>query len=58
METLPAAKLENTSVMGYYGFLLAAAGQKEKARQHLARAEQVPMLPEESNLFANALKGL
>jgi tetratricopeptide (TPR) repeat protein len=58
IETLPAADLENTAVAGYYGLLLAAAGQKEKARRYLSSVEKIPMLPEESKLFADALKGL
>ncbi len=58
LETLPATDLQNTAVAGYYGLLLAAAGQKEQARAHLTSMEKVSMLPEETKLFAEALKGL
>jgi hypothetical protein len=38
----------------YYGLVLAAAGQKEKAREYLGRAPQANLLPEEKALVARA----
>lgn len=58
METLKPAELENPSVASYYGALLAASGQGEKARRYLAKAETAAILPEELSLVTAARKQL
>lgn len=58
IETLQPAELENPSVASYYGVVLAAAGQSEKARRYLAKADGAPILPEESKLVLEARKKL
>ena len=58
MEALPTKDLETPALASYYGVLLAAAGQGEKARLYLARAETLPILPEELLLVAGARKKL
>ena len=58
IETLESSKLEHPSVASYYGALLAAAGQGDKARHYLAKAETAPILPEELNLITAARKQL
>jgi tetratricopeptide (TPR) repeat protein len=58
IETLKPSELEHPSVASYYGALLAAAGQGDKARRYLAKAETAPILPEELSLIAAARKQL
>ncbi|HTD65017.1 MAG TPA: hypothetical protein VK846_00605 [Candidatus Limnocylindria bacterium] len=58
IETLRPAQLEDPSVASYYGVMLAAAGQGEKARRYLAKAEAAPILPEELGIIADARKKL
>ena len=58
IETIPAATLEQPSLAAYYGALLAAAGQKEKARGFLDKSDKAPLLPEELKLVADARKKL
>jgi hypothetical protein len=58
IETVESSKLEHPSVASYYGALLAAAGQGDKARHYLAKAETALILPEELNLIAAARKQL
>jgi tetratricopeptide (TPR) repeat protein len=54
MDQLSQDQLRDPSVAVYYGVILAAAGQKEKAREHLGRATQANLLPEEKALVAKA----
>jgi hypothetical protein len=58
IETLKPAELDDPSVASYYGLLLAAAGQAEKARGYFTKAEKVAMLPEEVELISEARKKL
>lgn len=58
IETLESSKLEHPSVASYYGALLAASGQSDKARRYLARAETAAILPEELNLVTTARRQL
>jgi hypothetical protein len=41
----------------YYGVVLAAAGQREKAREYLRRASEAKLLPEEKALIAKSESG-
>jgi predicted Zn-dependent protease len=54
IETLKPAELEDPSVAGYYGAILVGAGQKEKARRYLDRADGAPLLPEEKKMVSDA----
>jgi Flp pilus assembly protein TadD len=54
METLTPEQLQAPSIAAYYGVILAAAGQKEKAREYLQRGRQTFLLPEEQALIAKA----
>jgi tetratricopeptide (TPR) repeat protein len=58
METLTPDQLSNPSVASYYGAMLAAAKQTNKAREYLAKAEAGLILPEELQLVAEARKQL
>ena len=58
IETLKPAELEKPAVASYYGVILAASGQTDKARRFLAKAEVAPILPEELQMIADARKGL
>jgi tetratricopeptide (TPR) repeat protein len=58
MDQLSQDQLRDPSVAVYYGIVLAAAGQKEKAREHLGRAAQASLLPEEKALVAKAESSL
>jgi len=57
MQTLSPRDLENPSVAGYYGLMLKAAGDKNKAKSYLDWAFKGPMLPEERKLFEQARAG-
>jgi hypothetical protein len=58
MDQLSQDQLRDPSVAVYYGVVLAAAGQKEKARSFLGRAVEANLLPEEKALVAKASKEL
>ncbi len=58
MDALPAVSLESPAVALYYGLLLAADGQRDRARQFLAHSQTASLLPEEKALLAEALKTL
>jgi hypothetical protein len=58
MDQLSEEQLRDPSVAAYYGVVLAAAGQKEKAREFLDRAAQANLLPEEKALVAKAASTL
>jgi tetratricopeptide (TPR) repeat protein len=55
-EKLKPAALETPSVAAYYGLLLAATGETNKAGKYLGLAEKSDLLPEEKALVAEALK--
>jgi hypothetical protein len=54
MEKLPQEQLSEPSVATYYGLILSAAGEKDKAREFLQRSAQAMLLPEEKALVAKA----
>jgi tetratricopeptide (TPR) repeat protein len=58
MDHLSQDQLSDPSVAVYYGVVLAAAGQKEKAREYLGRASQAQLLPEEKALVAKATNAI
>jgi predicted Zn-dependent protease len=57
MQTLTPAQLEDPSIAGYYGLILKATGESEKAKAYLNWAFKAPMLPEERKLFERARAG-
>jgi tetratricopeptide (TPR) repeat protein len=54
MEQLSQDQLRDPSVAVYYGLVLAAGGQKEKAREYLRHAPEANLLPEEKRLVEKA----
>jgi Flp pilus assembly protein TadD len=56
-QTLKPKDLEDLSTAGYYGLILKATGNKEKARIYLDWAFKSPMLPEERKMFEQAKAG-
>jgi hypothetical protein len=58
MDKLTPDQLRDASLAAYYGIVLAAAGQKEKAREYLRRASEAKLLPEEKALIAKSESGL
>jgi hypothetical protein len=57
-ENLKTNALETRTVALYYGILLAAAGDTNKAGKYLGIAQQSDFLPEEKALVAEAMKQL
>lgn len=58
MDQLTEEQLRDPSVAVYYGVVLAAAGQKAKAREYLRRAAEATLLPEEKALVEKAESAL
>jgi tetratricopeptide (TPR) repeat protein len=58
MGRLTQDQLVDPSVAIYYGLVLAAAGEKERARDFLMRSSEATLLPEEQALVAKAERGL
>jgi Flp pilus assembly protein TadD len=56
LEALPASQLESPSIAAYYGVLLAAEGQTEKATKYLDLASRGQLLPEEKVMIEAARK--
>ena len=54
LQQLSEEQLQTPSVAAYFGIVLTAAGEKEKARIYLERAQQAFLLPEEKALVAKA----
>ena len=54
MDKLTPEQLRDPSLAAYYGVVLAAAGQTEKAREYLRRASEANLLPEEKALVSKA----
>jgi len=52
MDRLSESQLSNPSLAIYYGILLAAGGENEKAKKYLGLAESGKLLPEERALIA------
>ena len=57
MQQLKPKDLEDPSVAGYYGLILHATGNREKAKAYLQWASKAQMLPEEKKLFDRAKGG-
>ena len=52
---LDDADLRNPAIAAYYGIVLVAAGEKDKAREYLELAKSATLLPEEKELLARAV---
>jgi Flp pilus assembly protein TadD len=57
MEQMKPQDLQNPSLAGYYGVILQANGNKEKARSYLELACKGQLLPEERKIFERARAG-
>jgi len=57
MQQLKPKDLETPSIAGYYGLLLQATGDREKAKVYLQWAAKASLLPEEKKLFEQAKSG-
>jgi hypothetical protein len=60
MEQLKPKELQdpNSAIPGYYGLILKAVGNREKAKVYLNWSAKAPLLPEEKKLFDVAKFGL
>jgi hypothetical protein len=58
MQRLDAKDLDKPSIAGYYGIILKASGDPEKAKVYLNWASRAQMLPEEKKLFDRARAGV
>ncbi len=58
MEQISPAQLADPAVASYYGAMLVASGQKEKARMFLDKTQGAAILPEEKALADEARKSL
>ncbi len=56
LQALPPAQLETPDVAAYYGIVLAAMDDHEKARHFLEIARQAPLFPEEMELVIQAMQ--
>jgi hypothetical protein len=56
MQQLALQDLANPSIAGYYGLILKATGNAEKAKAYLNLTTKTKLLPEEQALFQQALK--
>jgi hypothetical protein len=54
IEKLDPKDLQKQSIAGYYGLILKAAGNDQKAKTYFDYAFKGPMLPEEKKLFETA----
>lgn len=57
IQTLSPKALEDPSISGYYGLILKATGNSEKAKTYLNWALKRQLLPEEKKLFERAKGG-
>lgn len=57
LAAFPAEQLESPGIATYYGVLLAAAGETNKAKKYLDIAAAAPLLPEEKELVQTARRG-
>ncbi len=57
MQQLKPQDIENRAIAGYYGLILQATGDREKAKVYLQWASKGPLLPEERKLFDRAKGG-
>ncbi len=58
MQSLSPKDLESPVIAGYYGLILQANGDTQKARTYLNLASNAPVLPEERHLFNQARAGI
>jgi Flp pilus assembly protein TadD len=58
IEKLKPADLERPSIVGYYGMILEANGDRAKAKKYLELATKSRHLPEEQKLFDKAMSGV
>jgi Flp pilus assembly protein TadD len=54
MQRLRGEQLNEPPIAAYYGIILAAAGEKQKAADYFARSREAFLLPEEKALIAKA----
>jgi tetratricopeptide (TPR) repeat protein len=54
IEQLNSQQLEDPALAGYYGLILQANGQRDKAKKYLDLAAKAKLLPEEQKLFDRA----
>ena len=54
MSTLREDQLQEPSLAAYYGFMLAVAGEKGKARKYVESGKTAHLLPEEKQLIDRA----
>jgi tetratricopeptide (TPR) repeat protein len=57
IEQLSAQQLEDPAIAGYYGLILQANGQREKAKKYFDLGLKAKLLPEERKLFDRARAG-
>ena len=57
MQMLSSKALEDPSIAGYYGLILKATGNPDKAKVYLQWASKAKLLPEEKKLFDSAKTG-
>jgi tetratricopeptide (TPR) repeat protein len=57
IERITPQELEHPSIAGYYGLILKATGNAEKAKKFLDLAAKAKLLPEERKLFERAKNG-
>jgi len=57
MDQLTPAELQRPSIAAYYGLILQANGQREKAKKYFDLAAKAKLLPEEQKLFDRARAG-
>jgi len=55
MQKLASKQLQHPSIAGYYGIILKANGDSQKAAQYIKLTDGAPLLPEEKKLFMRAL---
>jgi len=58
MNGLSESQLRNPSMAAYYGIVLAAVGENDKAREYLKLAASAKLLPEERALVTKAENSL
>jgi tetratricopeptide (TPR) repeat protein len=58
MQQLKPQQLNDPSIAGYYGLILQATGNREKARAYLQWSSKAQTLPEEKKIFDRARAGV
>jgi tetratricopeptide (TPR) repeat protein len=57
IEQLSPQQLEDPAIAGYYGLILKANGQRDKAKKYFDLSSKAKLLPEEQKLFDRARAG-